>query len=77
MLRPSVAEALESNLITPYAREFGNRFSLFWAKLTFFRNTVLASSTVRTLRNIPTLFTAKKTSINTLDEVFEADRGLL
>ena len=117
-----VAEALEINLITPYAREFGNLCSLFWlfvkfdpkwlplfkrivawpdniifrmigaanmvqellfyrlpfwAALKFFRNTVLASSNVMTMRNIPALFKVKKNSINTLDEVFEADRGLL
>lgn len=49
----------------------------FWPALKFFRNTVLTSSTMMTLRNIPTLFKAKQNSITTNAEVFEADRGLL
>ena len=117
-----VAQALEINLKTPYAKEFGNLCSLFWLfvkfnprwipvfkkivawpdnivfrmigaanmvqellfyrlpfwpALKFFRNTVLASGKMMTMRNIPRLFKAKQNSINTGAEVFEADRGLL
>ena len=117
-----VAQALEINLKTPYAKEFGNLCSLFWLfvrfnpcwipvfkkivtwpdnivfrmigaanmvqellfyrlpfwpALRFFRNTVLASGKMMTMRNIPRLFKAKQNSINTGAEVFEADRGLL
>lgn len=49
----------------------------FWPALKFFRNTVLTSSTMMTLRNIPTLFKPRQNSITTDAEVFEADRGLL
>jgi anaerobic magnesium-protoporphyrin IX monomethyl ester cyclase len=117
-----VAEALEINLKTPYAKEFRNICALFWllvkfdprwiplfkkivawpdniifriigaanmvqelrfyrlpfwAAVKFFRNTVLVSNNMMTMRNSPALFKAKKNSISTSDEVFESDRGLL
>jgi anaerobic magnesium-protoporphyrin IX monomethyl ester cyclase len=117
-----VAESLEINLKTPYAKEFRNICSLFWIfvkfnprwlplfkkvvswpdnpifrvlgamnmvqellfyriplrpAIKFFRNTVLASSGMMTMRNIPSLFRRKKNSITTNDTLFEADRGLI
>ena len=49
----------------------------FWPALKFFRNTVLASNDMMTMRNIPRLFKKKRNSINTGDEVFETDRGII
>ncbi|SME98930.1 Radical SAM superfamily enzyme YgiQ, UPF0313 family [Tistlia consotensis] len=43
----------------------------------FFRNTVLASSDMMTMRNIPRLLGKKKNSISSDREIFEADRGLI
>ncbi len=45
--------------------------------IKYFRNTILASSDIMTMRNIPRLFGKKKNSINTNQEIFETDRGII
>jgi len=117
-----VAESLEINLKTPYAKEFKNLCTLFWLfvhfppswiplfkkivrwpdnivfrligslnmfqelmfyrirfipALKFFRNTILSSKGVMTMRNIPSMFKRKKDSITTDQAIFEAERGMI
>ncbi len=117
-----VAESLEINLKTPYAKEFRNISSLFWLfvkfnprwiplfkkivtwpdnivfrmigsfnmvqellfykipplpAFKFFRNTVLASNGLMTMRNIPSLFKKKAEGITTDQVVYETGRGMI
>lgn len=48
-----------------------------WPALKFFRNTVLTSNRMMTLRNIPTLFKGKQEPASSNPDVFETERGLL
>ena len=52
------------------------RLSLLPA-IKYFKNTILASGGMMTLRNIPNIFRRKKNSITSDDEIFETDRGLI
>ncbi|MCB1192952.1 MAG: B12-binding domain-containing radical SAM protein [Leptospiraceae bacterium] len=45
--------------------------------IRFFKNTILASRGIMTMRNIPSLFKRKKSSLTTSQVVHEVDRGLL